>query len=124
MAGIKYKGMSLEGEYYRRWLTNFTGSDIRWHRRYHRQWIPVAVFRDGHSEETPGVSQRVADLRATTVTRRTCGLGANWYFLKERGLRLNAELIHLNKSPVGYTAVPYPVGGNGNVFHVNLEMNF
>jgi len=25
---------------------------------------------------------------------------------------------------VGYTAVPYPVGGNGNLFHVNAEMNF
>src|SRR4029077_10648121 len=24
-AGIKYRGLSLEGEYYRRWLTNFTG---------------------------------------------------------------------------------------------------
>jgi hypothetical protein len=30
----------------------------------------------------------------------------------------------LHDCPVGYTAVPYPVGGNGNVFHVNLEMNF
>ena len=26
-AGIKYRGMSLEGEYYRRWLTNFTGAN-------------------------------------------------------------------------------------------------
>ena len=50
--------------------------------------------------------------------------GANWYFIKDRGLRLNAEWIHLNKCPVGYTAVPYPVGGNGDVFHVNVEMNF
>jgi hypothetical protein len=24
-AGIKYRGFSLEGDYYRRWLTNFTG---------------------------------------------------------------------------------------------------
>ena len=24
-AGIRYSGLSLEGEYYRRWLTNFTG---------------------------------------------------------------------------------------------------
>ena len=24
-AGVKYKGMSLEGEYYWRWLSNFTG---------------------------------------------------------------------------------------------------
>ena len=26
-AGIKYRGLSLEGEYYRRWLTNFTGTN-------------------------------------------------------------------------------------------------
>ena len=51
-------------------------------------------------------------------------VGENWYFMKERGLRLNAEFMHVNKSPVGYTAYPYPVGGNGNVLHVNLEMNF
>jgi hypothetical protein len=24
-AGVKYHGLSLEGEYYRRWLTNFAG---------------------------------------------------------------------------------------------------
>ena len=50
--------------------------------------------------------------------------GANWYFLKDRGLRFNAEWIHLNHCPVGYTAVPYPVGGNGDVFHTNVEMSF
>ena len=50
--------------------------------------------------------------------------GENWYFMKERGLRVNAEWIHANKSPVGYTAYPLPVGGNGHVFHINLEMNF
>jgi hypothetical protein len=50
--------------------------------------------------------------------------GANWYFTKDRGLRVNAEWIHLTNCPVGYTAVPYPVGGNGQVLHLNLEMNF
>jgi hypothetical protein len=25
---------------------------------------------------------------------------------------------------VGYTAVPYPVGGNGNLYHLNFEMNW
>jgi hypothetical protein len=25
---------------------------------------------------------------------------------------------------VGYTAVPYPVGGNGDVYHANVEMQF
>jgi hypothetical protein len=50
--------------------------------------------------------------------------GLNVYPLKMKGFRFNAEWIHLNKCPVGYTAVPYPVGGNGNVFHTNFEMNF
>ena len=50
--------------------------------------------------------------------------GENWYFMKDRGLRVNAEFIHVNKSPVGYTAYPLPVGGNGNVIHLNFEMNF
>jgi hypothetical protein len=50
--------------------------------------------------------------------------GVNWYFRKERGLRLNGEWLRLNDCPVGYTAVAYPVGGNGSVFHLNLEMNF
>ena len=48
----------------------------------------------------------------------------NWYFMKERGLRLNGEYIHVNHSPVGYTAYPMPVGANGDIFHINLEMNF
>ena len=39
--------------------------------------------------------------------------GQNWYFMKERGLRFNTEYIHVNKSPVGYTAYPMPVGANG-----------
>jgi hypothetical protein len=30
----------------------------------------------------------------------------------------------VNKSPVGYTAYPYPVGAKGPVFHVNFEVNF
>jgi hypothetical protein len=37
---------------------------------------------------------------------------------------VNAEFIQLNNCPVGYTAVPYPVGGNGPLFSINLEMNF
>jgi len=48
----------------------------------------------------------------------------NWYFVGERGLRVNGEWLHLKNCPVGYTAVPYPVGGNGNVYTVVLEMNF
>ena len=50
--------------------------------------------------------------------------GENWFLRKERGIRLNAEWMYVNRSPVGYTAYPYPVGAKGTVFHINLEINF
>ena len=52
-------------------------------------------------------------------------VGENWYFTKAaRPPASTASGIHVNHCPVGYTAYPYPVGANGTVFHVNLEMNF
>ena len=122
-AGVKYHGLSLEGEYYRRWLSDFAGTntagiadivDNGYQLQSSAMVVPKALQAYVSGSQIFGVYGDSSELRA----------GANWYFVRERGLRVNAELIHLNKCPVGYTAVPYPVGGNGNVFHVNLEMNF
>ena len=123
-AGAKWKGLSLEGEYYWRWLSNFAGTSVQgiadindtgFQLQASAMVVPKslqvyvggsAIFGDRYGD--------ASELRA----------GVNWYFVKERGLRVNAEWLHLNKCPVGYTAVPYPVGGNGDVFHTNLELNF
>ena len=122
-AGIKYKGMAVEGEYYRRWLTRFQGTntegiaditDNGYQLQTSAMVIPKTLQVYVGGAQIFGNYGDTGELRA----------GGNWYFIKDRGLRLNAEWIHLNKSPVGYSAVPYPVGGNGNLFHVNLEMNF
>jgi hypothetical protein len=51
-------------------------------------------------------------------------LGVNWFPLKTRGFRESAEWLSVDNCPVGYTAVPYPVGGNGDIFHANMELNF
>jgi hypothetical protein len=48
----------------------------------------------------------------------------HWYPVRQRGFRVNAELIHVNHAPVGYTAYPMPVGARGNILHANLESNF
>ena len=122
-AGIKYKGFSLEGEFYWRWLSNFTGSntggiaDINDHGfqlQSSAMVIPKTLQVYVAGSQILGRYGDASEVRA----------GANWYFLKERGLRVNAEWIHLNHCPVGYNAVPYPVGGNGDVYHANVEMNF
>jgi hypothetical protein len=121
--GVKYKGLSLEGEYYWRSLTNFTGvntggipdiSDTGYQLQSSAMAIKnvLQVYLNG--------SQIFGDYGDPSEVR----FGANWYFMKERGLRLNGEYIHVNHSPVGYTAYPMPVGANGNIFHINLELNF
>jgi Protein of unknown function (DUF3011) len=121
--GIKYHGMSLEGEYYRRWLSDFSGDNT--------SGIPN-IIDDGYQLQSSAMfipkilqgylsgSQIFGDFGNASELRA----GASWYFTKQRGLRFNGEWIHLDNCPVGYTAVPYPVGGNGNLFHFNLEMNF
>ena len=122
-AGIKYKGMAVEGEYYSRWLTNFVGAntggieDIT-DTGYQLQVSAMAVPKRlqlyfGNSQ----VFGRYGDQWEVRV-------GENWYLVKERGVRLNGEYIYANRSPVGYTAYPLPVGAKGSVFHLNLEINF
>jgi hypothetical protein len=121
--GVKYKGLSLEGEYYRRWLTDFTGTNT----------AGIADITDnGYQLQSSGmVVPKILQLYLSGSQifgiygdSSEVRFGGNWYFMKERGLRVNGEFIHVNKSPVGYTAYPLPVGANGNVFHLNLEMNF
>ncbi|MGH9460590.1 MAG: hypothetical protein ACRD1X_05205, partial [Vicinamibacteria bacterium] len=122
-AGVKYQGLALEAEYYWRWLSDFAGlnaagiADIDDHGfqvQSSGMLVPktIQVYLSGSAIR--GRYGNASEVRA----------GTNWYVVRERGLRFNVEWLHLNQCPVGYTAVPYPVGGNGNVFHTNFEMNF
>jgi hypothetical protein len=52
------------------------------------------------------------------------GVGLNWYPFGERSMRVNTEFLYLDDSPVGYSSVPFAVGGNGWVFSTNLESRF
>jgi hypothetical protein len=122
-AGVKYKGISLEGELYWRWLRNFAGLNTGSipnvnDTGYQVQASAMAVTRI--LQVYFGNSQVYGDFGDPWEVRG----GANWYFRKERGLRVNGELMYVKGSPVGYTAYPYPVGARGPVIHVNLEMNF
>ena len=122
-AGIKYKGFALEAEFYWRRLSNFTGSntggiaDID-DRGYQVQASAMVL------PKTVQVYLSGSDIRGHYGNGSEIRAGANWFIVKDRGLRLNAEWIDLKKCPVGYTAVPYLVGGNGSLFHANFEMNF
>lgn len=121
--GFKYKGFSLEAEYYWRQLSSFQGVNVGGIADIHDHGFQVQasamavpkilqVYTGG--SKINGIYGDGSDFR----------IGLNWYFIQQRGLRFNTEWMHLNHSPVGYTAVPYPVGGNGDVYTAVVEMNF
>jgi len=123
-AGVKYKGLALEAEYYRRWLSNYAGvntsgiPDIT-DNGYQVQAsaMPIPKILQGYfswSQIFGGAYGNDWEVRG----------GENWFPMKQRGIRINGELMYVNRSPVGYTAFPYPVGAKGPVFHLNFELNF
>jgi len=122
-AGLKYKGMAVEGEYYWRWLGKYTGVNVGavpdiFDTGYQLQISAMPVQKT--LQAYVGVSQIFGDYGNPWEVRG----GANWYPVKQRGIRVNGEMMYVNHSPVGYTAYPYPVGAKGPVFHLNFEMNF
>jgi len=122
-AGIKYKGLSLEAEYYRRWLSDYAGVNTSGipnisDRGYQLQASAMAI------PKTLQLYFGASQVFGNYVDHWEVRGGQNYYPMKERGIRLNGELMYVNRSPVGYTAYPYAVGAKGPVFHINLELNF
>jgi hypothetical protein len=122
-AGLKYRGYALEGEYYRRKLSDFVGPgtaaiadivDDGWQVQASAMLLPRLVQLYVGASQISGDYGTGSELRA----------GLNYFPQRMRGIRLNGEWLHLDDCPVGYTAVPYAVGSNGDVFHLNFEMNF
>ena len=122
-AGFKYKGYSLEGEYYRRWLSDFVGPGVAviddiTDDGYQLQ--ASAMFLPSSLQGYVGLSEVFGDYGDASELR----FGFNYFPKGMRGLRLNGEWMILDNAPLGYSAFPYPVGANGDVIHVNFEYNF
>jgi hypothetical protein len=124
-AGVKYRGFALEGEYYWRVVDNFRGRGV--------EDLPFDELND-----TGFQLQGSAMLLPKTVQLYLGGskvfgeygdpwdfrLGVNWYPWKNTVVRMNAEYLQLNRSPVGALSLPFTVGGNGPLFHSNLMVYF
>jgi hypothetical protein len=121
--GIKYMGFSFDSEFYFRWLDHFvyTGE------------IPVnSLFDYGMLLQT---SKMLIDkkLQAYAQFSKVYGdyghpedfsFGLNWWPLKKREFRVNFLGTYVQKSPVGYSAYPLPVGADGFVFLTDFALIF
>jgi hypothetical protein len=51
-------------------------------------------------------------------------LGVNYFPFARRDLRVNVMGLWVDRSPVGYTAYPVPVGGTGFTFVTDFSLAF
>lgn len=121
--GFKYHGLALEGEYYWRWLNNFKGDntagleplfDHGFQLQASAMVVPKTLQFYVGASRINGQFGKPWDIRS----------GVNWFPWKNKVVRWNNEWLYLYKSPVGYSSVPFALGGKGSVFHSTLELAF
>jgi hypothetical protein len=122
-AGMKYQGLSLMGEYYWRWVDDLETEGE----------IPVKDLFDHGFQLQTSYMFLPKTLQGYLAGSKIFGeygdpwdtaIGVNWFPFRHRLLRVNGELLYMKDSPIGYSSIPYQVGGDGVVFHTNLEMKF
>jgi hypothetical protein len=122
-AAVKYKGYALEFEYYSRWLDHFKVEGV----------IPVTDLYDSGFQLQASAMLIPKKLMAYLSGSKIFGeygdpydvaLGVNWYPFARRDLRVNAMGLYTDRSPVGYTAYPVPVGASGFTFVTDFSLAF
>jgi hypothetical protein len=121
--GLKHHGYSLEGEYFLRWLDHFNGPGTA--------GLP-GIFSHGFQMQASAmvVPKTLQFYVGGSTVYGKYGnpwdfrSGLSFFPFKNRVVRWNNEFLYLHQSAVGYTSVPFAVGGTGPVFHTNLELAF
>jgi len=119
--GIKFKGFSLDAEYFFRKVSKFKTTGT----------IPVSKLLDHGftlQASTMLVDKKLMLYGIGSYIKGEYGnpseinLGLNWFPFKTRAFRLNPEFIYTDRSPVGYLSYPTVVGAKGVVFMFNIEL--
>ncbi len=122
-AGLKYRGFSLDGEYFIRWVDDFST----------RGPVPVDDLFDHGFQLQGSAMVWPRTLQLYVAGSQIVGefgepwdlsVGLNWFPFHGRGFRLNGQALYLVDSPVGYSSVPFLLGGNGWVYSVDAELAF
>jgi len=121
--GVKYHGFSLEGEYFLRWLDHFHGPGTAG---------LASIFSHGFQLQASAMvlpKTLQVYLGGSTLSGKYGNPwdfrgGLNYFPFHNKVIRWNNEFLYLYHSPVGYTSVPFALGGTGPVFATTLELAF
>lgn len=118
-AGWKYRGYSVTGETFFRWLRNVTGTGGSEFESIfdHGYFVQAATFAIPESLE---FFTRGSQVFGDHGSGGEVSLGANWYPYQQRGARLTFELTDVNDSPAQQSRTGYVAGGDGILFRMQL----
>ncbi|MGL4543080.1 MAG: hypothetical protein ACRCUI_11275 [Polymorphobacter sp.] len=120
-AAVKYRGFALEGEYYARWMDDFSTTGPLPYSKLFDTGINVqasSMIVQKRLQAYATFSQIWGEFGNPTEV----GLGLNWYPFGIKNFRITPNALWLDKSPVGYNGVPYVVGGKGWVFYIDAAL--
>ena len=122
-AGMKYRGWHLEAEAYFRRVDNFKVIGT----------IPISKITDNGFQVQGSYMLRPKQLQLYAAYSKIFGdngdpwdfsAGANWFPFDRKDMHLNLQFLYLDRSPVGYSSVPFTVGGDGWVFSTDAIVSF
>ena len=126
-AGVKYRGIFVGASYFQRWLDRFKSdgpipvSSIVDKGFY----VQAAFYPVKQKLELYGVTSWVfGDKDAGFTTQHEYAGGGNWFFAKTRNIRLNAQLIWIDRSPVSSSFGYYIGGQRGTTAAVSASILF
>lgn len=124
-AGAKYKGFSLEGEFYLRTVSQLKGSGI--------ESLGLDKFNDTGFQvmgsamvvkESLQLYSTWASIQGEYGDPTDFRVGINWFPWHNNVVRWNFEYMRLKGMPVGGLSLPYAVGSTGSIVHSNFQLNF
>jgi hypothetical protein len=126
-AGLKYRGIFVGAHYFHRWLDDFVADgalpvDSIVDKGFYLQ---AAFYPVKKQLELYGATSWVfGDDSAGFKTQHEFLGGANWFFASTRDVRLNAQLIRINRSPVSSSFGFYTGGQKGMTASVAASILF
>jgi hypothetical protein len=126
-AGLKYKGVFLQTEFYNRWLDSFKAdgplpvTSIRdWGYFVQGAFFPVKKKLEVYA----ATSQIYGDSSAGFSKSSEYLAGGNWYPFNTQNHRLNVQIQKVNRSPVSSTFGYYVGGQKGTTFSTAFSVFF
>lgn len=126
-AGMKYRGIFLQAEYYRRWLDNFEANGMLPVREINDEgfYVQAAFYPMPKVLELYGITSRIyGDKKAGFDDSLEYIVGMNYYPFNTRNHRLNVQYMYVEDSPVSSSFGYYTAGQKGNTLAASFSVFF